>query len=108
MGVASSSVVSPSRNKALMVRLAPYLVEAVCELSRAVKDKTHAQTEISGLLFGKAEEGFANVEALKTFKDSGPRSDLARRERMEKAFVAALALAQEDAEFKPYKLLGWF
>jgi len=108
MGVASSSVVSPVRNKALMVRLAPYLVEAVCELSRAVKDKTHAQTEISGLLFGKAEEGFVNVEALKTFKDSGPRSDLARRERMEKAFTAAMALAQDDAEFKAYKLLGWF
>jgi TonB family protein len=92
-----------------MVRLAPYLVEAVCELARALKDKTHAQTEISGLLFGRAQEGTLVVEALKTFKDSsGPRSDLARRERMEKAFTVAMMLANEDPEFAAYKLLGWF
>jgi len=92
-----------------MVRLAPYLVEAVCELARALKDKTHAQSEISGLLFGKSQDGLVTVEALKTFKDSsGPRSDLARRERMEKAFTAAMALANEDPEFAAYKLLGWF
>ncbi len=108
MSVASSSLVSPARNKALMVRLAPYLVEAVCELSRAARDKTHTQTEISGLLFGQAEEGVVTVEALKVFKDSGPRSDLARRERMEKAFEAAMTLAKSDAEFAVYKLLGWF
>ncbi len=109
MGVATSSLANPTRTKALMVRLAPYLVEAVCELARALKDKTHAQTEISGLLFGKSQDGLATVEALKTFKDSsGPRSDLARRERMEKAFTAAMALATEDPEFAAYKLLGWF
>ena len=110
MGVAaSSSLASPTRAKALMVRLAPYLVEAICELARAIKDKTHAQTEISGLLFGKSQDGLVTVEALKTFKDSsGPRSDLARRERMEKAFTAAMALANEDPEFSSYKLLGWF
>jgi TonB family protein len=109
MSVASSSLVNPTRTKALMVRLSPYLVEAVCELTRALKDKTHAQTEISGLLFGKSQDGLLTVEALKTFKDSsGPRSDLARRERMEKAFTAAMALANEDPEFAAYKLLGWF
>ena len=109
MGVATSSLVNPTRTKALMVRLAPFLVEAICELARALKDKTHAQTEISGLLFGKAQDGMLTVEALKTFKDSsGPRSELARRERMEKAFSAAMALANEDPEFAAYKLLGWF
>jgi hypothetical protein len=108
MGVASPSIVNPSRNKALMVRLAPFLVETVCELTRAVRDKTHAQTEISGLLFGRSEDGLVTVEAIKTFKDSGPRSDLARRERMEKAFEAAMALAHDDPEFTPYRLLGWF
>lgn len=109
MGVATSSLANPTRTKALMVRLAPYLVEAICELTRAIKDKTHAQTEISGLLFGKSQDGLVTVEALKTFKDSsGPRSDLARRERMEKAFTAAMALANEDPEFAAYKLLGWF
>jgi TonB family protein len=109
MGVASSSLVNPTRTKALMVRLAPYLVEAICELTRALKDKTHSQAEISGLLFGKSQDGLLTVEALKTFKDSsGPRSDLARRERMEKAFTAAMTLANEDPEFSAYKLLGWF
>ena len=109
MSVASSSLVSPARgSKALMVRLAPYLVEAVCELTRAARDKTHAQTEISGLLFGKSEEGVVTVEALKSFKESGPRSDLARRERMEKSYEAASALAKADPEFASYKMLGWF
>ncbi len=109
MGVATSSLATPTRSKALMVRLAPYLVEAICELTRAIKDKTHAQTEISGLLFGKSQDGMVTVEALKTFKDSsGPRSDLARRERMEKAFTAAMTLANEDPEFAAFKLLGWF
>jgi TonB family protein len=109
MGVASSSLANPTRTKALMVRMAPYLVEAICELTRALKEKTHAQTEISGLLFGKSQDGLVTVEALKTFKDSsGPRSDLARRERMEKAFTAAMTLANEDPEFAAYKLLGWF
>lgn len=109
MSVATSSLVNPTRSRALMVRLAPHLVEAICELTRALKDKTHAQTEISGLLFGKSQEGMLTIEALKTFKDSsGPRSDLARRERMEKAFTAAMALANEDPEFAAYKLLGWF
>ncbi len=109
MAVAGSSLATPPRTKALMVRLAPFLVEAICELTRAIKDKTHAQTEISGLLFGKSQDGLATVEALKTFKDSsGPRSDLARRERMEKAFTAAMTLANEDPEFAAYKLLGWF
>ncbi len=109
MSVASSTLAAPTRTKALMVRLSPFLVEAICELTRAVKDKTHAQTEISGLLFGKSQEGLVTIEALKTFKDSsGPRSDLARRERMEKAFTAAMTLANEDPEFSAYKLLGWF
>jgi protein TonB len=108
MSVASSSLVTPARSKALMVRLAPNLVEAVCELTRAARDKTHAQTEISGLLYGRAEEGVVTVEALKTFKDSGPRSELARRERMEKSYEAASAQAKADPEFSSYKLLGWF
>jgi hypothetical protein len=77
MGVATSSLVSPTRTKALMVRLAPHLVEALCELARALKDKTHAQTEISGLLFGKSQDAMLTAEALKTFKDSSgpPRTD---------------------------------
>ena len=110
MSVASSTLATPAtRTKALMVRLSPYLVEAICELTRAIKEKTHAQTEISGLLFGKSQDALVTVEALKVFKDSsGPRSDLARRERMEKAFTAAMTLANEDAEFSSYKLLGWF
>ncbi len=91
-----------------MVRLAPSLVEAVCELTRVARDKTHAQTEISGLLYGRADEGVVTVEALKTFKDSGPRSELARRERMEKSYEAASAQAKADPEFSSYKLLGWF
>jgi len=108
MSVASSSLVTPARSKALMVRLAPSLVEAVCELTRVARDKTHAQTEISGLLYGRSEEGVVTVEALKTFKDSGPRSELARRERMEKSYEAASAQAKADPEFSSYKLLGWF
>jgi TonB family protein len=91
-----------------MVRLAPSLVEAVCELTRVARDKSHAQTEISGLLYGRSEEGVVTVEALKTFKDSGPRSELARRERMEKSYEAASAQAKADPEFSSYKLLGWF
>jgi hypothetical protein len=73
-----------------------------------VRDKTHAQTEVGGLLFGVIEDGMTTVEALKTFKDSGPRSELARRERMDKAFDAALLQAQEDPEFRQFRLIGWF
>ena len=108
MSVANSSLAIPSRNSLFTVRLAPYLVETLCELTRAVRDKTHAQTEVSGLLFGIVEDGMTTVEALKTFKDSGPRSELARRERMDKAFAAALTQAQEDSEFSPFRLIGWF
>jgi TonB family protein len=108
MGVASSSLVNPVRSKALMVRLSPYLVETVCELTRSARDKAHSQVEISGLLYGTSNDSMVTAEALKTFKDSGPRSELARRERMERAFEAALAQAQADPEFASYKMLGWF
>ncbi|HEY1946494.1 MAG TPA: hypothetical protein VGG97_05790, partial [Bryobacteraceae bacterium] len=106
------SVTNPSRatprNMSHTVQLAPYLVESICELTRAVRDKTHAQTEISGLLFGNSEPGFTVVEALKNFKDSGPRSELVRRERLDKAFEAATAEASRDPELNVLKLVGWF
>ena len=69
MSVVNPSLASASRNISHTVRLAPYLVETLCELTRAVRDKTHAHTEISGLLFGTAEEGLTTVEALRTFQD---------------------------------------
>jgi TonB family protein len=90
------------------VQLAPYLVESVCELTRAVRDKAYAQTEVSGLLFGRSEPGVTVVEALKNFKDSGPRSDLARRERLDRAFAVATAEAAQDPELNAMKLVGWF
>jgi len=108
MTVANQSRANPLRNLSHTVQLAPYLVEAICELTRAVRDKTHAQTEISGLLFGSVETGATRVDALKTFKDSGPRSDLARRERLDKAFITASAEAAKDAELAALKLVGWF
>jgi TonB family protein len=106
------SATNPSRatprSMSHTVQLAPYLVESICELTRAVRDKTHAQTEISGLLFGSSEPGFTVVEALKNFKDSGPRSELVRRERLDKAFAAATAEASRDPELNVLKLVGWF
>jgi hypothetical protein len=48
------------------------------------------------------------VEALKTFEDSGPKSDLVKRERLAKAFQATLAEADDDPELAPFKLVGWF
>ncbi|HMJ60634.1 MAG TPA: hypothetical protein VK493_02685, partial [Bryobacteraceae bacterium] len=77
-------------------------------MTRAVRDKTHAQTEVSGLLFGTADEELTIVEALRTFEDTGPRSDLARRERLDKAFDSAMSLADEDAELAACRLVGWF
>jgi len=77
-------------------------------LTRAVRDKTHAQTEVSGLLFGTVDEGLTTVEALRTFEGAGPRSDLARRERQDKAFESAMAQADEDVELATYQLVGWF
>lgn len=108
MSVVNPSLASPSRNISHTVRLAPYLVETLCELIRAVRDKTHAQAEVSGLLFGTADEGLTTVEALRTFEDAGPRSDLARRERQDKAFESAMAQADEDADLATYRLVGWF
>jgi TonB family protein len=106
------SVANPSRaalrNMSYTVQLAPYLVESICELTRAVRDKTYAQSEISGLLFGSSETGWTVVKALKNFKDSGPRSDLARRERLDKAFTYAVAEAAQDTELAALKLVGWF
>jgi TonB family protein len=108
MSVVNPSLTGPSRNISHTVRLAPYLVETLCELTRAVRDKTHAQTEVSGLLFGTADEELTIVEALRTFEDTGPRSDLARRERLDKVFDSAMALADEDAELAACRLVGWF
>lgn len=108
MSVVNPSLTGPSRNISHTVRLAPYLVETLCELIRAVRDKTHAQTEVSGLLFGTADEDLTIVEALKTFEDTGPRSDFARRERLDKAFDRATSLAAEDAELAACRLVGWF
>jgi TonB family protein len=108
MSVVNPSLTSPSRNISHTVRLAPYLVETLCELTRAVRDKTHAQTEVSGLLFGNADEELTIVEALRTFEDTGPRSDLARRERLDKAFDSAMSQADEDAELAECRLVGWF
>ncbi len=108
MSVVNPSLTGPSRKISHTVRLAPYLVETLCELTRAVRDKTHAQTEVSGLLFGTADEDLTTIEALRTFEDSGPRSDLARRERMDKAFDSAMSLADEDPELAACRLVGWF
>ena len=54
------------------------------------------------------DEELTTVEALRTFEDTGPRSDLARRERQDKAFESAMAQADEDAELATYRLVGWF
>jgi TonB family protein len=104
----ANPIVGTSRNTSYTVSLAPYLVETLCELTRAVRDRTHGQTELSGLLFGRSEDGLTVVDALKTFEDSGPRSDLAKRERLAKAFEATLADAYDDPELAPFKLVGWF
>jgi TonB family protein len=108
MSVVNPSLIAPSRRISLTVRLSPYLVETLCELTRAVRDKTHAQTEIAGLLFGTAGEEMTTVEALRSFEDTGPRSDLARRERLDKSFDNAMAQADEDPELAACRLVGWF
>ena len=108
MSVANPSLTAPSRRISHTVRLAPYLVETLCELTRAVRDKTHVQTEITGLLFGTAGEEMTTVESLRSFEDTGPRSDLARRERLDKAFDNAMAQADEDPELAACRLVGWF
>jgi TonB family protein len=90
------------------VRLEPYLIESICELARFIRDKGNTQTEVSGLLFGVAENGSRVVGALKTFEAAGTRSDLARRERMEKAYAAAVEEAKEDPELGALQLVGWF
>ncbi len=108
MSVVNPSLTAPSRRISHTVRLAPYLVETLCELTRAVRDKTHTQTEITGLLFGTAGEEMTTVEALRSFEDTGPRSDLARRERLDKAFENTMAQADEDPELAACRLVGWF
>lgn len=108
MSAANPSRAASVRNLTYTVRLAPFLVETICELARATRHKAQARTEISGLLFGSSEAGLTVVDALKTFKDSGPRSDLARRERLDKAFAAAAVEAAKDAELATLKLVGWF
>ena len=90
------------------VRLEPYLIESICELSRVIREKGSAQTDVSGLLYGSADKGSRVVTALKTFPDAGPRSDLARRERLEKAYIAAVEEANEDPELSSLQLIGWF
>ena len=108
MSVANPSLTAPSRRISHTVRLAPYLVETLCELTRTVRDKTHGQTEVTGLLFGTADEEMTTVESLRSFEDTGPRSDLARRERLERAFDNAMAQADEDPELAACRLVGWF
>src|SRR5258708_1558 len=108
MSVANPSLANPSRNISHTVRLAPYLVETICQLTRALRERTKGPAEQSGLLFGVAEEGLTVVEALRTFEDTGPRSDLARRERLDKAFDAAMTQADEDKELSSCRLVGWF
>ena len=90
------------------VRMEPYLVESICELSRLMRDKGNVRGDIGGLLFGKADQGTRTVEALKTFVDAGPHSELARRERLEKAYTAALEEAKTDPELSSFEVVGWF
>ena len=90
------------------VRLEPYLVESICELSRLVRDKGNQHNDLSGLLFGRAEAGIRTAEALKTFADAGTHSELARRERWEKAYKSTLEESKIDPELSALDVVGWF
>ncbi len=85
----------------------PYLVESICEIARLVRDKG-ANNDVSGLLFGKAEPGTRSITALKTFVDVGAHSELARRQRWEKAYKAAAEEAKNDLELSQLEIVGWF
>jgi hypothetical protein len=90
------------------VRLDPYLVESICELARLLRDKGSRHSDISGLLFGRVEPGVRTAEALKTFVDTGAHSELARRERWERAYKATLEESKNDPELSAFAVVGWF
>lgn len=90
------------------VRLEPYVVESVCELSRIVRDRGGQYSSLSGLLFGRAEPGSRTVEALKTFADTSTHSELARRERWERSYKTAIEESQDDPELSALDVVGWF
>jgi TonB family protein len=90
------------------VRMEPYLVESLCDLARLTRDKGLANSDVGGLLFGKAEPGVRSIEALKTFVDTGSHSELARRQRWEKAYKATAEEARLDLELSQFEIIGWF
>ncbi len=89
------------------VKVEPRLVESLCGLARLGRERGH-YSDISGLLFGKAERGIRTLEALKAFSDGGPFSELARRQRMESAYTSALEEAKNDPELSKLEVVGWF
>jgi TonB family protein len=108
MSLLKSTLESPVAATPFNVRLEPYLVESICELARLVRDKGNQQRDISGLLFGTVDDGNRTAVALKTFVDSGSHSELARRERWEKAYRATLDESKNDAELSEFEVVGWF
>ena len=108
MSLLKTSLENPAATIPFKVRLEPYLVESICELARTVRDKGASASDISGLLFGKAEAGSRSVEALKTFVDMGPHSELARRQRWEKAYQATAEESKTDLELSHLEIVGWF
>ena len=108
MSLLKTSLDSPVASAPFKVRMEPYLVESICELARLVRDKGVSNNDISGLLFGKAEAGVRVAEALKTFVDMGPHSELARRQRWEKAYRATADEAKNDPELAQLDVVGWF
>jgi TonB family protein len=108
MSLLKSTLESPVATVPFRVRLEPYLVESLCELSRLVRDKGSQHSDISGLLFGSVEAGVRTVAALKTFVDAGAHSELARRERWEKSYTTTLEESKIDPELSGFEIVGWF
>jgi TonB family protein len=108
MSLLKTSVDSSPITIPFKVRMEPYLVESVCNLARLMREKGTQNNDISGLLFGTVEAGVRTIQALKTFADMGSHSELARRQRWEKAYQATAEEARNDIELSQYQMVGWF
>jgi TonB family protein len=108
MSLLKTSLQGPPITIPFKVRMEPYLVESLCDLARLTRDKGMAKSDIGGLLFGKAESGLRSIEALKTFVDTGSHSELARRQRWEKAYQTTADEAKNDLELSQLEIVGWF
>lgn len=96
---------------ALSLRRLPFTVRLSAQLLNQIlseRDKPAAPDEVSGLLFGVAEEGLVLAQSHRPFAPNAKGSGAADRFSQDKLFEQHLLASQKQAGAAPLKLVGWY